>query len=95
MKLTKNKLKQIIKEEFSAAMEEENGPEGEPTMTASSAEETSPEEKDALEQVTKLAMQMLKIAEEAGVVPHSEMATGGGDRAYDPDTGERVFETTS
>mgnify|MGYP003658280728 CR=1 FL=1 len=31
MKLTKNKLKQIIKEEFSAAMEEENGPEGGPT----------------------------------------------------------------
>jgi|7_EtaG_2_1085326.scaffolds.fasta_scaffold150360_1 hypothetical protein len=90
MKLTKNRLKQIIKEEFSAAMEEENGPSGEAAESSADVEKTSPEEKAALEQVTKLAMQMLKIAKEAGV----EMSSTGGDRAYDPDTGEQVFETT-
>jgi len=99
MKLTKNRLKQIIKEEFSAAMGEDRDPEEDPAQTAKERTVKLVKQLDELVEKIKDSLQ-----EEHGPGPWKAIAHGtaqefptatSGAESFDPETGEQVFETTS
>jgi|3_EtaG_2_1085321.scaffolds.fasta_scaffold03237_4 hypothetical protein len=99
MKLTKNRLKQIIKEEFSAAMGENRDPEEGPEAADVQIHPTVKlvEKLDELVEKIKDSLQEYLPDEAIDKSSRRDFTTAANRavKAFDPDTGEQVFETTS